>query len=118
MIGCDIVAISRVERIYARYGRNFLDKFLNQNEQKLIKNPATIAGFFAAKEAASKALGVGICEECGFLDIIIKKDSKNAPKLEFSPKIHQHFAIKNAALSIAHDGGFAMAVVMLDLSKF
>lgn len=113
MIGCDIVVISRVEKIHSRYGRHFLDKFLNQNEQKLIKNPTTIAGFFAAKEAASKALGVGICEECGFLDLIITKDKKNAPKLEFSPKIQKKFGITNSALSIAHDGGFAIAVVIL-----
>lgn len=113
MIGCDIVVIARVERIYARFGRNFLDKILNENEQKLVKSPATLAGFFAAKEAASKALGVGICKECGFLDIEIYKDTKNAPKLKFSDKVKQQFGIKESALSIAHDGGFAIAVVAL-----
>lgn len=151
MIGCDIVAISRVKRIFERYGVNFLDKFLSKNEQKLIfsqknsqnvsqksinpnkilsKSPlneplsevfasqnkpnfSTIAGFFAAKEAASKALGCGICELCGFLDIEIFKDAKNAPKLNFSTKITQHFGIKKSSLSIAHDGGFAIAVAVL-----
>lgn len=113
MIGCDIVVIARVERIFARYGRNFLDKILSQNEQKFVKNPATLAGFFAAKEAASKALGCGICKECGFLDIEIYKDDKNAPKLQFSEKVKQKFAIKESSLSIAHDGGFAIAVVAL-----
>lgn len=128
MIGCDIVAISRLERIYNRYGVNFLDKFLSKDEQGLVfsglrgenssknsnkPNFATIAGFFAAKEAASKALGCGICELCGFLDIRIYKDAKNAPKLEFSSKIKAHFKLKEAFVSIAHDGGFAMAVVAL-----
>lgn len=113
MIGCDIVVIARVEKIYARFGRNFLDKILNENEQKLVKNPATLAGFFAAKEAASKALGVGICKECGFLDIEIYKDSKNAPQLKFSDKVKEKFGIKESSVSIAHDGGFAIAVVAL-----
>lgn len=113
MIGCDIVVIARVEKIYTRYGQNFLDKILNQNEQRLIKNPTTLAGFFAAKEAASKALGVGIYKECGFLDIEIYKDTKNAPKLKFSPRIQKKFGIKKSALSIAHDGGFAIAMVVL-----
>ena len=124
MIGCDIVAISRLERIYNRYGVNFLDKFLSKDEQGLVfsglrgensskPNFATIAGFFAAKEAASKALGCGICELCGFLDIRIYKDAKNAPKLEFSSKIKARFKLKEAFVSIAHDGGFAMAVVAL-----
>ena len=165
MIGCDIVAISRLERIYNRYGVNFLDKFLNKDEQRLVfgtlrganggaslgeansglnfggvnrgvklnanlgvnssknssvslnkPNFATIAGFFAAKEAASKALGCGICELCGFLDIRIYKDAKNAPKLEFSSKIKAHFKLKEAFVSIAHDGGFAMAVVALEFA--
>lgn len=124
MIGCDIVAISRLERIYNRYGTGFLDKFLSKDEQRLVfgtlrgensnkPNFATMAGFFAAKEAASKALGCGICKECGFLDIRIYKDAKNAPKLEFSSKIKAHFKLKEAFVSIAHDGGFAMAVVAL-----
>ena len=113
MIGCDIVAIARIERICARYGRNFLDKILSQNEQNLATNAQSIAGFFAAKEAASKALGVGICRECGFLDIQIQKDKKNAPKFKFSKKIKKKFKIKQSSLSIAHDGGFAMAVAML-----
>ncbi len=113
LVGCDIVAISRIERIYARYGVNFLDKFLSENERKLAKNVASIAGFFAAKEAVSKALGCGICEACGFLDIEIFKDNKNAPKLKFSPKITRNFQIKQSSLSIAHDGGFAIAVAVL-----
>lgn len=113
MIGCDIVAIARVEKIYTRYGQIFLDKILNKEEQQLVKNPTTLAGFFAAKEAASKALGVGIYKECSFLDITISKDSKNAPKLQFTPKIKQKFGIKESAVSIAHDGGFAIAVVAL-----
>ena len=113
MIGCDIVAISRIERIFGLYGVNFLAKFLSENEQKLAKNAATIAGFFAAKEAASKALGCGICETCGFLDIEIFKDNKNAPKLKFSPKLTRNFQIKQSSLSIAHDGGFAIAVAVL-----
>ena len=68
-VGCDIIAISRMEKIHFRHGKNFLDKFLSQKEQMLIKNPATLAGLWAAKEAASKALGVGICECCSFFDI-------------------------------------------------
>ena len=114
MVGCDIVAISRIEKIYQRHGKYFLDKFLDNNEQTYIKNSANIAGFWAAKEAASKALGVGISKECSFFDIKIFKDKKNAPKIEFSKKIKENFNIKSSSLSISHDGGFAIAVVVLD----
>lgn len=112
-VGCDIISIDRIEKIYKKHEKAFLDKFLNSAEQKLIKSSATLAGFWAAKEAASKALGVGISKKCGFLDMIISKDKKNAPKLEFSTKITKKFKVKSTALSISHDGGFAMAVVVL-----
>lgn len=75
-VGCDIIAISRIEKIHSRHGKNFLDKFLSPKEQILIKNPATLAGLWAAKEAASKALGVGICELCSFLILKYQKMKK------------------------------------------
>ncbi|MBK1992303.1 holo-ACP synthase [Campylobacter sp. 2018MI35] len=112
-VGCDIVCISRIEKIYQKYGKNFLDKFLSQEEQKLIKNSKTLAGFWAAKEAASKALGVGISLECDFFDIQISKTKKNAPILNFSSKIQKNFNISSQSLSISHDGNFAIAVVVL-----
>ena len=112
-IGCDLVSIARIERIYQKHGEKFLDKFLSKEEQKLLKSNATLAGFWAAKEAASKALGVGISLECSFLDIKISKDSKNAPKLDFSQKILKNFNIQSTSLSISHDNGFAMAVAIV-----
>ncbi|EAH9845149.1 holo-ACP synthase [Campylobacter coli] len=112
-IGCDIVAISRIDTIYQKHGNAFLDKFLNQNEQKLIKSSSTLAGLWAAKEAASKALGVGICELCSFFDIEISKDERNAPKLKYSQKITKDFNITQTSLSISHDNGFAIAIVAI-----
>lgn len=116
-VGCDIIAISRIEKIHSRHGKNFLDKFLSPKEQILIKNPATLAGLWAAKEAASKALGVGICELCSFFDIEISKDERNAPKLKYSQKITKDFNITQTSLSISHDNGFAIAIVAIALTK-
>ncbi|MCX2683284.1 holo-ACP synthase [Campylobacter sp. MIT 21-1685] len=112
-VGCDIVAISRIEKIYNRHGTAFLDRFLHPAEQKFSQSIPTLAGLWAAKEAASKALGLGISQECTFFDIRIAKNQRNAPQLEFSPHLIQKFAIHSASLSISHDGGFAIAVVVL-----
>ncbi len=112
-IGCDLVSIARIERIYQKHDKKFLDKFLSKSEQKLVKSSSTLAGLWAAKEAASKALGLGISLECSFFDIKISKNSKNAPKLEFSERILKNFNIKNTSLSISHDNGFAVAVVLV-----
>jgi len=69
----------------------FLRYFLNDEEINIAKTDATIAGFFAAKEAISKALGCGISAEFSFFDAQIYKDDKNAPKVKFSEKIIKNF---------------------------
>lgn len=113
MIGIDIVSIKRIDKAYRKYGERFLSKFLSSGEISLAKNSQSIAGFFAAKEAFSKAIGCGVGREFSFCDIIIAKTSKNAPFLQISPKILSKFSIKNSSLSISHDGDFAIAVVLL-----
>lgn len=112
-VGCDLISIRRIQKLYERYGDHFLDRFLSQDEKKSVQSPASLAGLWAAKEAASKALGVGISKECSFFDIRIYKDLKNAPRLEFLPHIKEKFHIQSTSLSISHDSGFAMAVVVL-----
>jgi holo-[acyl-carrier protein] synthase len=113
MIGIDLIKICRMNRFIERFGDKALQKFLNQNEISLIKNHKTAAGFWAAKEACSKALGVGIGAECAFHDIVISKTSKGAPKLALSDKVLKKFNIKDTSLSITHDGDYAVAVVAL-----
>lgn len=114
MIGIDIVVISRIENMIERFGEKALKRFLSDDEIKLIKRPLTAAGFWAAKEAASKAIGTGIGEECSFKDIKISKTKKNAPKIKYKKNLRKKFKIQNSSLSITHDGGFAIAVVSIE----
>ncbi|MBR8462208.1 holo-ACP synthase [Campylobacter sp. faydin G-24] len=118
MIGIDIISIERIARLRKRYAKAFLQRFLSHDEIVLAKSDASLAGLWAAKEAASKALGVGISTECSFFDIMISKDVKNAPVIKFSDKIYKKFSIKNASLSISHDSGFAIAAVILEKNVF
>jgi holo-[acyl-carrier protein] synthase len=114
MIGIDVVSISRIEKLYDKFGIKAYEKYLNEDEIKLVKKSETAAGFWAAKEAASKALGCGIGQDCGFHDILLSKTSKNAPVITFSKEVLEKFSIKNAHVSITHDSGFAIAVVALE----
>lgn len=117
MLGCDVVNIARIEKILAKSKQQFLEKiFTNLELDNLKDNPNSIAGYYAAKEAASKALGCGISDECSFKDIFILKDEKGKPIINFSDKVIKNFNIKNAHLSISHDGGVAMAVVIINFS--
>ncbi|MEA1891276.1 MAG: holo-ACP synthase [Campylobacterota bacterium] len=114
MIGIDIIKICRMDRLIKRFDEKALLRFLSYEEIKLVKNPKTAAGFWATKEAVSKALGVGIGKECLFEDIIISKTSKGAPKLELSQKLIRNFNIKDTSMSITHDGEYAIAVVAIE----
>ena len=138
-VGIDIVKISRIERILSRYKEAFLERFLRKREIELLQSkgfaPASVAGFFASKEACSKALGVGISKNLGFKDMIVSYTSTNAPQITLSKRASKHFSkhfkkshlsskvastsstsptsfAPKFALSISHDGGFAIAVVL------
>ena len=115
MIGVDIVVIDRIERAMQKHGVKFLLRFLSEDEASLVKSPQTAAGFWAAKEAVSKALGTGIGAEVAFEDITIYKDEKGAPHFKLSNRILERVDIVSTSLSIAHDGGFAIAVAAIEL---
>jgi len=112
MIGIDISVIARIEKMIDRFGDKALEKFLTLKEIKLVKNVSTATGFWAAKEAASKAIGTGIGKECSFFDIKISKSKSGQPKLKYKKHIRKKFGIKRSSVSITHDGGFAIAVVV------
>jgi len=116
MIGVDLIKTARMERLIERFGEKGLKKFLSSAEIALVKSHKTAAGFWAVKEAFSKALGTGIGAECSFYDIKIYKDDKGAPKIALSSKIIQNFSIESVALSITHDGEYAIAVVTIQSS--
>lgn len=114
MIGIDVVVISRVEKMIDKFGNKALGRFLSTEEIELAKTPSTAAGFWAAKEAASKAIGTGIGKKCGFLDIKISKTKKGAPKLKYSKRVRKKYNIGDVSVSITHDGGLAIAVVAVE----
>ena len=116
MIGIDIVVISRIEKMIERFGDKALEKFLSTKEILLVKSPSTAAGFWAAKEAASKAIGTGIGKNCSFKDIKISKSKLGAPQIKYKKKLRKKFKIQNSKLSISHDGGFAIAVVVNEIN--
>lgn len=114
MIGIDLIAVRRIEAFMLKYPERALARFLSPEEIALAKKPATIAGFWAAKEACAKALGTGIGSEVRFHDIILSKSPKGAPLLDLAPAVKERFGIRACALSITHDEGMAIAVVALE----
>jgi len=66
-IGNDLIDIRRIERTLARYGERFIKRIYTETEQRKAERrmgagksyASTLAKRYAAKEAASKALGTG-----------------------------------------------------------
>jgi len=111
MIGIDITVISRIQKMIDKWGDKSLKRFLSPKEIAIGKSTNTYAGFWAAKEAASKAIGTGIGKECSFFDIKITKSKSGQPLIKYKKHLQKRFKIKSSHLSITHDGGFAIAVV-------
>ena len=117
MIGIDIIKTARMEQFMERFGEKALLRFLTLEEISLVKNHKTAAGFWAVKEAFSKALGLGIGKDCSFFDMKIYKSETGAPKLALSKKIVEKCKIESTSLSITHDGEYAIAVVAVELDS-
>lgn len=116
-IGNDIIEIKRIRDNLERYGQRFLDRIFTAEEQHYclhFKDPAPhLAGRFAAKEAISKALGVGIGAELSWLDISIGKSAKGAPVVVLSTEAKLRFQNPQILLSISHCKEYATAIAIL-----
>jgi len=117
MIGIDLIRLERIKDSVERFGEKFLQRFLSQEEIALVKNHKTAAGFWAAKEACSKALGTGIGKECGFHDIRLTKTDRGAPKITLSEHLIENHQVTDTSISITHDGDYAIAVVAIETTK-
>ena len=103
-----------------RHGEAFLSKVFTPKEKSFCmdrKDPAPcLAARFAAKEAASKALGTGIGKEFGWLDLEVEKGENGQPYAVFSDQVQPFLDQKNAGsalLSLSHLDGIASAIVVL-----
>jgi len=113
MIGTDIASIPRIKNFVNKFGKKGLYRFLSKKELKLATKIETIAGFWATKEAVSKALRCGIGKELSFLDIKISKTKKNAPKVKLAKKAKKRHKVKKIWVSISHESGIAIAVAQI-----
>lgn len=105
-VGFDLVAIARFRKL----GKNapFFKKVFTERERRYCfsyKNPFPhLAGIFAVKEAASKALGVN---KFPFAAIEVRHAPSGKPELWLGGK-----KAKTAAVSISHTDNMAGAVVI------
>ncbi|RDU65201.1 holo-ACP synthase [Helicobacter sp. MIT 14-3879] len=118
MIGIDLVSIDRIENLVKKYQKKFLQRFLNKSEINLVStnngyNIQRIAGFYASKEALSKAFGCGIGARLNFHHIKIQKNSNNSPNIKLTKYLKKEFKVKKINISISHDKDYAIATALI-----
>jgi len=114
MIGIDIVKITRIKTLAQKPA--FLARVFTENEIAYYRaageRAETLAGMYALKEAAAKALGTGFTS-FGLRDIEITHNESGAPNAAFTGKAGEIFEKTGAAraeCSISHEKEYAVAV--------
>lgn len=118
-LGIDVASIERLRSALDRFGERIWERVLTPGERadlSLRRDRATaIAGRFAAKEAAIKALGAP--RDVSFHDLEVRRASDGAPSLVLHGPALAHgkrLGVDRALVSITHDAGVAAAVVVLE----
>jgi holo-[acyl-carrier protein] synthase len=119
-IGIDIVENERIGRALDKSGQAFFEKFISSEEKERESmgdgNIERLAGIWASKEAAVKALGTGFRDGVVFHDIRICHGSLGEPYYTFHGEFKKIMASKglnSATLSISHCGTHTVAVAIL-----
>lgn len=113
--GVDLIEIARIEEVVSRHGKHYLERIYTPAElEQTGKRIESLAGRFAAKEAAVKALGCGI-GEVTWKEIEILGDEQNAPILRLfgaAEKKAREMGLVTWSVSISHSQSHSVAVVV------
>ncbi len=118
--GVDVVTISRIERAVAHHGPRFLERVYTPAEVALCRGRLPeLAVRFAAKEAVSKALGVGMRlmarDGIGFQDVEVVPDMRGKPHVVLRGRAAERAAelhLTEWAISLSHERDTAIAFVV------
>jgi len=119
-LGLDLVDLERMARLLERHGEAAVRRFCREGEVRPGSGAARIAhlaGLFAAKEAAMKALGTGWGLGVGFRQIEVVRAASGAPSLRLHERAAaraEELGVGALHLSITHDARAAVAVVVLE----
>lgn len=120
-IGVDLVEVARIRRVLERHPsfthRHFTDDERRRGDElPEARRAEFLAGRFAVKEAALKALGTGISGGVSLAEVETGAAPSGAPVLRLSGaalRAAEELGVRDFQVSISHDGGFAVAFVVL-----
>lgn len=117
-VGVDIIEISRIRRLLARWPEKFVQRVFSQSEESYCfgkRYPAaSLAARFAAKEAVLKAMGVGL-GACPLKEIEVVNNDNGAPYIRLhgsAEKMAAALGITAWQISLSHSRTDAVAMVL------
>jgi holo-[acyl-carrier protein] synthase len=112
-LGIDIIKVERIHAALEKFGDRFSHRVLTERERRYVRGrPETFAGRWAAKEAVSKVLGLGV-RGIGWKDIEVERLPTGQPAVRLHGRAAERAAqlgMGRIALSITHESDYAVAV--------
>jgi holo-[acyl-carrier protein] synthase len=112
-LGIDIIKVDRIRASIERFGERFSRRVLTTSEQRYVRmRPETFAGRWAAKEAVSKVLGLGV-RGIGWKDIEVERLPTGQPSVRLHGRAAaraEQLGMDRIALSISHESDYAVAI--------
>jgi holo-[acyl-carrier protein] synthase len=123
-IGIDVVEIERVDALLSRYGDRFVRRVFTDAEaayaMRSVRPAERLAGRFAVKEAVMKAFGTGKSNGILWRDVETLRGPMGKPEVTLYGNAYKCMKNMNGQsihVTITHDGGKAMAFVIIETGK-
>ena len=112
-LGIDIIQVARIKGTLAKFGRRFSRRVLTEAEDRYVRDrPQNFAGRWAAKEAVSKVLGLGV-RGVGWTEIEIQRLPTGQPSVRLHGRAErraEQLGMERIAVSISHEAEYAVAI--------
>jgi holo-[acyl-carrier protein] synthase len=112
-LGIDIIKVERIRNALDRFGPRFSGRVLTPAERRYVRDrPETFAGRWAAKEAVSKVLGLGV-RGIGWKEIEIERLPTGQPAVRLHGRAEaraRQLGMARIAVSITHEADYAVAI--------
>jgi holo-[acyl-carrier protein] synthase len=118
-VGVDLIELDRIRQAVDRHGERFLARIYTPEELSRYRDRLPeLAARFAAKEAVSKALGVGLnhisAHGIGWQEVEILPDPRGKPLVCLSGRaqvLAEEQGLRTWAISLSHGRDYAVAFV-------
>ncbi len=127
-VGTDVCDIRRIAVTLARRGERFAERVLGPHELEVFRarrakldarGTAYLATRFAAKEAFSKAIGLGMRMPMTWRDCEVVKAASGQPQIRLHGALATWFAARGlvAHVSVSDESDYATAVVVVEQTR-